>query len=358
MVTVSVCMIVRDEEETLAACLDSVRDIADEIVIVDTGSLDRTKALAEAYTDKIYDFQWVDDFSAARNFSFSRAEMEYCMWLDADDRIQEPDRRRLLEWKEQADGTADVVMLKYVSGFDEQGRETYSYYRERLLKRERGFLWAGRVHEVIQVSGRVEYLDICVEHHSRKKEYGDRNLRIYEKQLAEQAGLGTRDSFYYARELYYHGRYEAAIEHFLDFIRRRDAFAENKVEACRLAAYCCYMLEYEEEALRFLLRGLSCRVPGAELCCDIGKHYMDRQEWEQAVFWFEAALRVRLKEETGGFVQRECYGYIPCIQLSICYERLGDREKAIGYHRMAGEFKPYGEEYIRNGVYFGSEGDF
>ena len=73
MVTISLCMIVKDEEEILARCLDCVADLMDEIIIVDTGSTDKTKEIARRYTDKIYDFKWENDFSAARNFAFSKA---------------------------------------------------------------------------------------------------------------------------------------------------------------------------------------------------------------------------------------------------------------------------------------------
>ena len=89
--TLGICMIVRDEEETLVRCLDGIKDIADEIVIVDTGSRDSTRDIAARYTDRVYDFVWCDDFSAARNFSFSLATTDYVMWLDADDVVAEPD---------------------------------------------------------------------------------------------------------------------------------------------------------------------------------------------------------------------------------------------------------------------------
>ena len=73
-------MIVKDEEFTLGRCLDTVKDLVDEIIIVDTGSVDKTKEIARTYTDKIYDFTWIDDFAAARNFSFEKASMDYLLW--------------------------------------------------------------------------------------------------------------------------------------------------------------------------------------------------------------------------------------------------------------------------------------
>ena len=67
-------MIVKNEEAVLGRCLESIKDMVDEIIIVDTGSMDNTKNIAKRYTDKIYDFPWCDDFSAARNFAFSKAK--------------------------------------------------------------------------------------------------------------------------------------------------------------------------------------------------------------------------------------------------------------------------------------------
>ena len=96
MSTISLCMIVKDEEAVLDRCLNSVKAAMDEIVIVDTGSADRTKEIARKYTDKIFDFSWQDDFSAARNFAFEKGQMDYLMWLDADDVLSEESGRNLL----------------------------------------------------------------------------------------------------------------------------------------------------------------------------------------------------------------------------------------------------------------------
>lgn len=159
MITISLCMIVKDEEDVLARCLESAADAADEIIIVDTGSADATKEIARRYTDKVYDFAWTDDFSAARNFSFSKAEMEYCMWLDADDILLEADRAALLDLKRTLDPAADVVMLRYHAAFDADGKPTLSYYRERIVRNSPEFRWAGAVHEAITPSGVVVYGD-------------------------------------------------------------------------------------------------------------------------------------------------------------------------------------------------------
>ena len=84
MISISLCMIVKNEEEVLARCLDSLKGLMDEIIIVDTGSTDNTKEIARKYTDLVYDFSWCDDFAAARNFSFSKATKDYIYAPDAD----------------------------------------------------------------------------------------------------------------------------------------------------------------------------------------------------------------------------------------------------------------------------------
>ena len=81
MAELSLCMIVRDEEAVLERCLESVSDAVEEIIIVDTGSVDRTKEIAAKFTEHIYDMPWKGDFSAARNFAFAKATKEYLLWL-------------------------------------------------------------------------------------------------------------------------------------------------------------------------------------------------------------------------------------------------------------------------------------
>ena len=204
MASVSLCMIVKNEEDVLERCLESAAGLVEEIIIVDTGSTDRTKEIAARFTQRIIDFPWRDDFAAARNESFAHASMDYCLWLDADDVLLEEDRAAFLALKESLDPAVSVVMAPYHTGFDESGRVTFSYYRERLIKNRAGMRWAGAVHEAIAPVGRVLYGAFAVTHRKTRPSDPDRNLRIYQAQLAAGRELEPRQHFYYGRELFYH----------------------------------------------------------------------------------------------------------------------------------------------------------
>jgi len=93
--SISLCMIVKNEEYFLKSCLESIKDFVDEIIIVDTGSVDKTKEIAKTFTQLVYDFKWKDDFSLARNFSLQKATKDWILVLDADEKISERDFIRI-----------------------------------------------------------------------------------------------------------------------------------------------------------------------------------------------------------------------------------------------------------------------
>ncbi len=356
MVSVSLCMIVKNEEDVLERCLKSAADLVDEIIIVDTGSEDRTREIAARFTDHIFDFPWRDDFSAARNESFSHASMDYCMWLDADDIIQEEDRAAFLALKETLDPTVSVVMAPYHTGFDANGHVTFSYFRERLIRNRSGMRWAGAVHEAVTPAGQIHYADFAVTHRKARPADPDRNLRIYEAQLAAGKELEPRQQFYYARELYYHRRWEDALSVFERFLAEGRGWIENNIDACCHCAYCRDALGQSDEALAALFRTFAYDRPRAEPCCDIGRWFFQRGRYRIAAYWYALALTCTRDDRRGGFVSQDCYGYIPCIQLCVCYSRLGDLERAEMFNQLAASFKPDSPAVLHNRTIFQSCG--
>ena len=134
----SLCMIVKNEEVVLKDCLDSLRDLMDEIIIVDTGSTDRTKEIAAQYTDKIYDFEWCNDFAAARNFAFSKATGDYIYSADADEYIDEQNRVRFKALKQVLVPEVEIVLSDRLLNM--YLRELYKAGDEETLLHAREFL--------------------------------------------------------------------------------------------------------------------------------------------------------------------------------------------------------------------------
>ena len=354
MVSVSLCMIVKNEEDVLERCLESAAELVDEIIIVDTGSTDRTKEIAARFTGQIYDFPWRDDFAAARNESFSHASMDYCLWLDADDVLLEADRAAFLTLKETLDPAVSVVMAPYHTGFDDSGRVTFSYYRERLIKNRAGMRWEGAVHEAVAPAGQILYGDFAVTHRKTRPGDPDRNLRIYEAQLAAGKTLDPRQQFYYGRELYYHQRYEEALAVLEDFLSEGRGWLENNIDACCLCAYCQDALGRDEAALASLFRTFAYDRPRAEVCCEAGRWFLARERYSQAAYWYALALTCPRDDRRGGFVSPDCYGYLPCIQLCVCYSRLGDQERAESFNELAAAYKPDSPAVLHNREWFRS----
>lgn len=270
MTTVSLCMIVKNEEDTLARCLNSVKEIVDEIIIVDTGSTDQTKEIAKEFSEKIYDFQWIEDFSAARNYSFSKATMDYIFWLDADDVILPEDGKKLKELKDSLDPAVDIVMMKYNTGFDAQGNVTFSYYRERLSKRSGNYKWYEPVHEYLLYGGKIISVEICVTHQKIHPAQPGRNIAIYEKIIAEGRELTPRGLYYFSRELKDHGRFQDAIKYFTDFLNSEKGWVEDNICACGELAKCYKAIGDNNNELPALLKSFEYAAPRAETCCQIG----------------------------------------------------------------------------------------
>lgn len=178
-------MIIRDAEESLPRCLEGVKDHVEEIILVLAGvSNDNTALVAAdlAAQDpriKVSYFEWVDDFAAARNFSFEQATGDWIIWLDDDDLIEGAEKLHMLAEEGEKRGLG-VYHLVYHYRFDKQGHPTVSQTRERLMKRSLGWKWEGRVHEFCgsQTPHQVGFSDDVVIRHTTNEARSERNIRL------------------------------------------------------------------------------------------------------------------------------------------------------------------------------------
>lgn len=351
MFTLSICMIIKNEEKTLARCLDSIKGIADELIIVDTGSSDSSIEITKKYTDNVYYFEWCNDFSKARNYSFSKASCEYIMWLDADDVVYKQDFDKLIDWK-KGGIPADVYMLKYNIAFDKDDNPTFFYYRERIVKNTKLFIWEGFVHEVITPCGKIEYCDIAITHKKEKIADKKRNLKLYDYHIKKGVALNTRELYYYARELFYNNYFSKASIYFRKFLRSQNQYLPNTRVAVFSLSECYKKKNKIKEAKRVVLNHFLTNSPTAQLCCQLGELFEISNDLELSIFWYKCAINCEIPKNTGDFIEENYYSLIPLVSLTNLYYRIGDEKKSRHFHNIAMSKHPSDPSVIFNENFF------
>ncbi|MBA4389330.1 MAG: hypothetical protein C0399_00105 [Syntrophus sp. (in: bacteria)] len=277
--TLSVCMIVKNEEKHLVKCLKSVRDIVDEMIVVDTGSTDRTRDMAVAFGAQVFDFKWNDDFSAARNLSLSKAIGDWILILDADEVISSLDHKRLLKTIDigkQRPVAFDIVTRNYLvksgsagwTGNDgaypqeEKGVGWFGSNKVRLFKNNNLVRFENPVHELIEASLNragipIEKCTIPIHHygrldHDKLLAKGLDYCLLGRKKLEERGGgdyVAIRELAVQATEI---GKFDEAI----DLWQQALALRADDVEALFNLAYDYMCIGKYQEALQAAKRSV------------------------------------------------------------------------------------------------------
>lgn len=165
MTTISACMMVKNEEELLPQCLESIKDIVDEIIVVDTGSTDRTVEIAKRYGAKVYHHPWENDFSKHRNQSISYATGDWFLIIDADERLEKGNFNKDTIKKGLASLSEEVhVLLARVEDYDRKGKIQFGFRSTRLFRNNVGVHYKGIVHNQAIVSGEAFFTDLVISH--------------------------------------------------------------------------------------------------------------------------------------------------------------------------------------------------
>jgi tetratricopeptide (TPR) repeat protein len=212
--------------------------------------------------------------------------------------------------------------------------------------------WQGAIHEVITPFGKILHWDAAITHKRKGNADPKRNIKLFERMLERGKVFSPREQYYYARELYYNARYAEGAAAFKKFLDDGQGWVENNIEACSILAQCLAEINEPKEAQRALLRAFEYAAPRAEICCELGRHSFNKEDFSTAAFWYEAALRCRRDETSGGFMQLDCYGYLPHMQLCVCYDRLGRYAEAETENNAAGKIRPQSPAYLQNKEYF------
>lgn len=330
---VSLTMIVRNEEHNLPRCLESVRGLFDEVVLVDTGSTDRTKEIALQFGARVIDFTWIDDFSAARNISLDNATGDYVFWLDADD-ILSPHERNKLE-----------TLLNNLNVEHKQAYVVRCASAQlvvdhvRLFPRLAAIRWAYRVHEQIlpslqQANIPVHWSNVTIEHNGyndieikERKRHRDWNILL--KELASMPD----DPFV----LYNLGMIAFERQQWqeaLDYLCRSFANlpASGAVESLRrklsgMIAWTYQILGNYGESLRISEEGLAVDVEDAELWFRKAVAYRYLRKTVEAEACWRHILCLRRPEKFCS-IDQGIYGHLTRRNLALIAEERGDIAEA------------------------------
>lgn len=249
--TISLCVITKNEEKFLEQCLNSISSIIDEIIIVDTGSKDNTKDIAKKFNAKIYDFKWQNDFSKARNFSLQKATKEWILVLDADEKISNSDLnkiRKLIQNKQfigysfiQRTYSNEVKRLKWNYAKNDIYKESkqflgWSYRRiTRLFRNDKRIKFIYPLHETViesikKIKGKIKSTNIPIHHYEilRGKDFINKKSKYYIKLLKTKVKNFPKAKFYFELALHLENldKFEEAENYFKKAIELNPYYKE------------------------------------------------------------------------------------------------------------------------------------
>ncbi len=346
LATIALCVICKNEEKNLPRLLESVEGCFDEIHIADTGSTDGTLAYLETRKDvTVHHFKWVDDFSEARNFVFSKATAEYCMWLDCDDVLDS--KEAFIDWKNTLLTTANYWFATYHYGLDADGSPVCSFVRERIIKNFMGMKWMHFIHEGIPpVVGLGKIVSAYVSSWSVKhlrseddvKADRNRNLGIFEKNRHK---MNNRLEYYYGKELFEANQPMEAYAQLTKSMDLPDLEPHDKILCVQYACMAAMNCNQFEKAIELAHKGLRMTPQRAELYVIIADCYVKLTRFDDSIPYYIAASNC--PNPTPGsatfhqplFTDAKCYKHYPRNQLARVYFQKGEVQESKRYLEQA-----------------------
>lgn len=331
--TITLCMIALNEESNILRINESIKDCFDQVILVDTGSTDKTVELAQSLGWQVEHFKWIQDFSAARNYAASFVKTDYWMWMDLDDELHNPEGFRV--WRDTAMPLFDFWLAPYYYGFDPQGRPNCTFIRERVFKTELGFQFQSFIHEGVACKPGIKAAPIetwRINHRRTNEEMNQdrgRNLKIL---LERRNELDPRLHFYFGKELFDAGEVLDAAVQLKETIKMPGLEANDRILGIQYLVNALFKMNQFVDAIKYGLIGVQADPMRAELYCMIGDSYVAMKEPHKAVPFYKAAQGCVNQAQSGmsaTFATAEAYEIYPKITLAKLYYSGAMFEKAI-----------------------------
>ena len=350
--SLSLCMIVKNEAAHLNACLGDVQPVVDEMIVVDTGSTDQTVSIARNCGANVFQFDWIDDFAAARNESIRHASGDYILWMDADDRLEPESRQALIDFKQGLDKGAKEAYALLIACRNVFG-EAAIYYQVRIFPNVKGACFEGKVHEnLIPALGRlgiaIKNVDVQIVHTGYNDDISvqhkvRRNLRILLK-AAKEKELTPLENYYLAKCYFGIRDYQRCLE-FLDKARKRGRQASFYKHSYTMLADCHLQLSRGSEAVTILRQAVGEFPTSGYLHYLLGASLTMTGGYEEALSCLEKADHLTIEVEDSPVLAniegRLFYYY------GRCMEGYGRAEAACNAYQRALEAAPYDLDILR-----------
>jgi glycosyltransferase involved in cell wall biosynthesis len=336
--SIALAIIAKDEEHNLPILLDSVQGCFDTIYVTDTGSKDTTKDIARKYGCEVRDFKWVNDFSQARNASFSDIKEDYICWLDCDDSLQNPEGFKL--WRDDILCTADYWIASYHYASDGDGKPACTFARERVIKNNGKFNWKYFVHEgIVPKDGsqvKAGYIQTWAVKHRRTsadlaKDKG-RNLKLFEHNLDH---LDNRMKYYYGKEFFENNEPIQAVRWLTEAISSNDGLEmHDRLLGTQYCIYALIQLNQLDKAIQLGLTALQIFPHRAEMWNSIGDCLIKQGKIHEALPFFSAAKNCPFHDsvKTGValpvFNMEAAYTFYPRNQIARIHSNMGHFDAA------------------------------
>ena len=330
--SLSLCVIAKNEAHNIPILFESVKDCFDEIYLTDTGSTDDTVEVAKKHGAIVSHFDWVHDFSQARNFNFSQSKTDYSCWLDLDDVLH--NREAFIDWRNDSMGLAPFWVAIYDYASNEKG-PFCSFIRERVIKNGMGFKWRYFLHEGItpkdekQVAPAQKVESWKVVHRRSSEDMKAdkrRNLNIFEKHLDK---LDARMTFYYGKELMEYDDHMKGYTYLQKAVDDPSLAEHDRILCLQYLAHASMKGNDLHKCIQWCLQGLHLDSSRAEFHSIIGDSWIKLGRLDWALPWYQAAKNCVPRGTDSNkfasfiFSYPDAYGVYPSEQVSRIYANMG-----------------------------------
>lgn len=338
---ITLCLIVKNEQDNLKKCLSCVKSYVDEIVVVDTGSEDATKKIASEFTDKIYDFVWCRDFAKARNFAISKASNHWILVLDADENVISFDLECIKRFIKDEQTSQAVGRIKIKNIMDLSGESKDNIERINRFFNKNYFRYEGKIHEqIVSIDGKLfesKNIDIEVEHLGYTKEYLEKTNKLERNinLLKEAIDVNSEDPYLYYQlaKSYYLLRDYATSIYFFEKALSYNLNYKLQYVANLIETYGYALINSGEYGKALDIEKYNAYYNNADFYFLMGLVYMNNGLFSLSVEKFIGCTEFKSSNVSG------LNSYLAYYNIGVIYEAVGNKNDAIKYYELCGTYK-------------------